>query len=49
MEGVQVMEKEFPRPKYQISIMHGRMRPADKDFEMQRFVKMKRRSWSLQQ
>ena len=39
MEGVQVMEKEFPRPKYQISIMHGRMRPADKDFEMQRFVK----------
>jgi len=39
MEGVQVMEKEFPKPKYQISIMHGRMRPADKDFEMQRFVK----------
>ncbi len=39
MEGVQAMEKAFPRPEYQISIMHGKMRPADKDFEMQRFLK----------
>ena len=29
----------FPRPEYQIAIVHGRMKPADKDFEMQRFVK----------
>lgn len=29
----------FPRPDYQISIVHGRMKPADKDWEMQRFVK----------
>ncbi len=26
-------------PDYQISIVHGKMKPADKDFEMQRFVK----------
>ncbi len=29
----------FPRPHYQISMVHGRMKPADKDWEMQRFVK----------
>ena len=29
----------FPRPKYQMSIVHGRMKPQDKDWEMQRFVK----------
>jgi ATP-dependent DNA helicase RecG len=29
----------FPLPNYQISIVHGRMKPADKDWEMQRFVK----------
>jgi len=39
MEGVQAFERSFPRPQYHISIMHGRMRPADKDFEMQRFLK----------
>ncbi len=26
-------------PDYQISIVHGKMKPADKEFEMQRFVK----------
>jgi ATP-dependent DNA helicase RecG len=39
MEGIQVMEKTFPRPQYQIGIVHGRMKTADKDFEMNRFVK----------
>ena len=29
----------FPRPDYQISIVHGRMKPKDKDMEMQRFVR----------
>lgn len=38
-EGYEAMSREFPRPKYEISIVHGRMKPADKDFEMQRFVK----------
>lgn len=31
--------REFPMPKYQVSIVHGQMKPADKDFEMNRFVK----------
>jgi ATP-dependent DNA helicase RecG len=26
-------------PEYQISIVHGKMKPADKEYEMQRFVK----------
>ncbi|MFI5170756.1 MAG: ATP-dependent DNA helicase RecG [Chitinophagales bacterium] len=39
MEGVQAMERAFPKPQYQIGIMHGKMKPADKDFEMERFLK----------
>ncbi len=38
-EGYEAISREFPMPDYQISIVHGRMKPADKDFEMQRFVK----------
>lgn len=30
---------EFPMPEYRVSIVHGKMKNADKDFEMQRFVK----------
>lgn len=36
--GVESVEKAFPKPKYQISVVHGKMKPADKDFEMQRFI-----------
>ncbi len=39
MEGYEAISRAFPKPDYQISILHGRMKPADKDFEMQRFVK----------
>ena len=39
MDGYESVAREFPLPKYQISIVHGKMKPADKDFEMQRFVK----------
>lgn len=39
MDGYESLSRAFPKPKYQLSIVHGRMRPADKDFEMQRFVK----------
>ena len=38
-EGYEALLREFPMPQYQISIVHGRMKPADKEFEMQRFVK----------
>ncbi len=39
MEGYESISREFPIPDYQISIVHGKMKPADKDFEMQRFAK----------
>lgn len=41
MDGYESISRAFPKPKYQISILHGRMRPADKDFEMQQFVQGK--------
>lgn len=39
MEGYESISRVFLPPKYNISIVHGRMKPADKDYEMQRFVK----------
>ncbi len=39
MDGYESISREFPNPKYQISIVHGKMKPADKEYEMQRFVK----------
>ncbi len=38
MDGYESISREFPLPDYQISIVHGKMKPADKDYEMQRFV-----------
>ncbi|GAA4807673.1 ATP-dependent DNA helicase RecG [Litoribaculum gwangyangense] len=39
MDGYESIARDFPMPEYQISIVHGKMKPADKDFEMQRFIK----------
>lgn len=39
MDGYESIARDFPLPDYQISILHGKMKPADKDFEMQRFIK----------
>jgi ATP-dependent DNA helicase RecG len=39
MDGYASIERDFPKPEYQISIVHGKMKSADKDYEMQRFVK----------
>ena len=39
MDGYESISREFPSPNYQISIVHGKMKPADKEYEMQRFVK----------
>ncbi|RFZ83180.1 ATP-dependent DNA helicase RecG [Mucilaginibacter terrenus] len=39
MDGVEIMSREFPLPQYRISVVHGRLSAADKDFEMQRFIK----------
>lgn len=38
-EGYEAILRAFPRPNYQVSIVHGRMKPEDKEFEMQRFIK----------
>jgi ATP-dependent DNA helicase RecG len=38
MDGYESISREFPLPDYTISIVHGQMKPADKDYEMQRFV-----------
>jgi ATP-dependent DNA helicase RecG len=37
--GIEAISMEFPLPNYRISIVHGKLKPAEKDFEMQRFVK----------
>lgn len=39
MDGYESIAREFTQPDYQISIVHGQMKPKDKDFEMERFVK----------
>ncbi|MBT8238075.1 MAG: ATP-dependent DNA helicase RecG [Croceitalea sp.] len=39
MDGYESVVREFPMPDYQISIVHGKMKSEDKDYEMARFVK----------
>ncbi|WP_374959004.1 ATP-dependent DNA helicase RecG [Gilvibacter sp.] len=39
MDGYESISRSFPMPEFQISIVHGKMKPADKDYEMERFVK----------
>lgn len=39
MDGYESIVRAFPLPQYQVSIVHGQMKPADKDYEMQRFVR----------
>jgi ATP-dependent DNA helicase RecG len=39
LDGFEAISRAFPMPQYQVSIVHGKMKPEDKDFEMQRFVK----------
>jgi ATP-dependent DNA helicase RecG len=38
-DGIEVMSREFPLPQFRISIVHGKLSAADKDAEMQRFVR----------
>ncbi|WP_407429652.1 ATP-dependent DNA helicase RecG [Arcticibacter sp.] len=37
--GIEAISRAFPLPEFRISIVHGKMSAADKEFEMQRFVK----------
>jgi len=39
MDGYESIVREFPLPKYQVSIVHGQMKPVDKEYEMNRFIK----------
>lgn len=39
MDGYESIVRDFPRPDYQVSIVHGRMKPANKDYEMNRFAR----------
>ncbi|GAB4135127.1 MAG: ATP-dependent DNA helicase RecG [Bacteroidia bacterium] len=38
-DGYESIVRAFPPPQYHVSIVHGKMKPADKELEMQRFVK----------
>lgn len=41
MSGYEALLREFPRPQYGISIVHGRMKADEKEFEMKQFVEGK--------
>ena len=38
MDGYESLSRSFPIPKYQISILHGKMKAHDKAYEMKRFA-----------
>jgi len=38
MDGYESIIRAFPRPQYQVGIVHGRMKSADKEAEMQLFA-----------
>ena len=41
MDGYESISRDFPLPDYAVSIVHGKMKPAEKESEMQRFIKGK--------
>lgn len=41
MDGYESISRDFPLPHYSISIVHGKMKPTDKEEEMKRFVEGK--------
>lgn len=41
MDGYESISRDFPLPNYSISIVHGKMKPAEKDAEMKRFAEGK--------
>ena len=36
-DGLEMVQSYFPRPQYQVSMMHGQLTPEEKAFEMDRF------------
>lgn len=39
MDGYESIARDFSAPEYQISIVHGKMKSKDKDYEMERFAR----------
>lgn len=39
MDGYESMARRFPLPNYRLSIVHGKMKAKDKEYEMQQFAK----------
>lgn len=39
--GYEKLLESFPMPSYQIAVVHGRLRPKDKELEMQRFIQQR--------
>lgn len=38
MDGYESISRDFPLPQYSVSIVHGKMKPAEKEAEMKRFA-----------
>ena len=38
IEGYNAIEREFPLPDFQVSVVHGKMKAEDKEYEMERFI-----------
>lgn len=41
MDGYESISRDFPLPQYSLSMVHGKMKPADKEAEMKRFAEGK--------
>ena len=41
MDGYESISRDFPLPQYAVSVLHGKMKPVDKDYEMDRFARGK--------
>ena len=39
IEGFNSIEREFPLPEFQVSVVHGKMKPEDKEYEMKRLYR----------
>lgn len=39
MQGYEAICRSFPLPEYRVSIVHGKLKPEEKEFEMNRFVR----------
>ena len=38
MDGYESVVRRFPMPDYTVSIVHGKMKPDDKEFEMENLL-----------